>query len=359
MRVGLNALFLVPGSGAVEVYTRRLVAALAAEAPRDDFVLYLAREAAGTFRLPANVREVQCDVAASTIAAVLAYEQLKLPQLALADRIDVLHSLGSTAPLLAERPSVVSIHDLHPDETSRAAQWSTRVRIARAAKHAARVIAMSNTARDALRKILQVSGERIDAVYPGADGNLAEASASTRRAVRARFELAGRFVLAVAGAQSRANLRGLLAGYERACIAWSDPPPLVVLGAREATLPARGRVVLAGDVEEAVLAGLYREAHAFVHPAFEDPFGFGVLAALSAGVPVIASASGALPELVGDAAVTFDPNDHGAMSGGLQRICDDEALRADLSLRGRERAKKFTWARCARQTLAVYRSATL
>ena len=371
MRIGLNALFLIPGKvGGTESYVRKLLPALAAAASGDELVLYVADEAAGTFALPPNVREVRCDFRAERRQVRIAYEQARLPARAKRDGIDVLHSLGYTAPLVAGRPSVVTLHDLnyhfHPEDWSTAALWANRLLIPQVARRVTRVLTISESSRTAIRDVLGIPGDRIDVVYNGAADNIADASDAAVADARRMFELPGDYVLTVTATHPHKNLDGLLAAYERLCADWDAPPPLVVVGIRgrdharieqAATRAPRGRIVVTGWVDAGVLAALYRGARAFVFASKYEGFGFPVLEAMSVGVPVASSNAASLPELVGDAAVTFDPADPAQIADATRRVFEDESLRRSLIPRGRERASQFTWARCAAETLAVYRRA--
>lgn len=372
MRIGLNALFLIPGKvGGTEVYVRNLVRALAAAAPTDELLLYVAAEASGTFgALPAHVREIRCDVKAEQRPARILFEQLQLPRRARRDRLDVLHSLGYTAPLALGCPGVVTLHDLnyhfHPEDWSRAGLWANRLLMPRVARRATRVLTISESSRAAIREVFGIPAERIDVVYHGVDGNLAPTTAASEQELRQRLELPGDYLLTVTASHPHKNLDGLLAAYERLCASWAAPPPLVVVGIRgrdharveaSAARRTRGRVVVTGWVDDATLAALYRGARVFVFPSKYEGFGFPVLEAMSAGVPVASSNATSLPELVGDAALTFDPAHPDEIAAAIRRAFEDEPLRAELIARGQAQASRFTWARCARETLEVYRRA--
>jgi glycosyltransferase involved in cell wall biosynthesis len=92
-------------------------------------------------------------------------------------------------------------------------------------------------------------------------------------------------------------------------------------------------------------------------PSLYEGFGLPALEAMACGVPVLASTGGALPEVVGDAALGVDPRDTNGMARALARLVDDEALRADLVRRGPERASRFRWDATVRATRAVYEAA--
>jgi len=109
-------------------------------------------------------------------------------------------------------------------------------------------------------------------------------------------------------------------------------------------------------VPEEDLPALYSGATVFVFPSLYEGFGLPVLEAMACGVPVACSNSSSLPEIVGDAALTFDPTDVKAIAAALSRLLSDAGLRAELRQRGLERARHFSWAETARRTLDVYHS---
>jgi glycosyltransferase involved in cell wall biosynthesis len=106
---------------------------------------------------------------------------------------------------------------------------------------------------------------------------------------------------------------------------------------------------------DAVLAELYRRARAFVYPSFYEGFGIPPLEAMSFDCPVVCSDASSIPEVVGDAALMFDAHDPEAIRQCLEQVVADEALRKELVAQGRRRLEKFSWGRCARETLSVYK----
>ena len=112
-----------------------------------------------------------------------------------------------------------------------------------------------------------------------------------------------------------------------------------------------------GYVTDRELAALYQQARCLVFPSLFEGFGFPVLEAFAAGLPVTCSSTTSLPELAGDAAVLFDPTDVEAMAAAIERIWTDDALRADLVVRGHQRAATYTWDHLARSCRALYRAA--
>jgi alpha-1,3-rhamnosyl/mannosyltransferase len=117
------------------------------------------------------------------------------------------------------------------------------------------------------------------------------------------------------------------------------------------------RVRFPAWVSDAELEALYASATCFVLPSLIEGFGLPVLEAMARGVPVACSDRPALPEVVGDAALLFDPTDQAAVTDAVRRLLTDKELRESLSARGLERARQFSWRRTAEATLASYRLA--
>jgi glycosyltransferase involved in cell wall biosynthesis len=119
------------------------------------------------------------------------------------------------------------------------------------------------------------------------------------------------------------------------------------LGIRE------GRVIYRSGTDD-ILAQFYAHASAFVCPSLYEGFGLPLLEAMSFRCPVVCSNTSSIPEVVGDAALFFDPSDSESMAHAIERILFDSDLRDDLVSRGNERIKQFSWDRCARETMQVY-----
>ncbi|MDP2030657.1 MAG: glycosyltransferase family 1 protein [Thiobacillus sp.] len=104
-----------------------------------------------------------------------------------------------------------------------------------------------------------------------------------------------------------------------------------------------------------VLAQLYRQAVALVYPSLYEGFGIPPLEAMAVGCPVISSNTSSLPEVVGDAGEYFDPNSQEAMTAAIEHVLQSPSRREELVARGRQQCAKFSWEKCAQETMAVYR----
>ncbi len=121
--------------------------------------------------------------------------------------------------------------------------------------------------------------------------------------------------------------------------------------------PARARILQLGYLDDAALASVLHNASALVYPSIYEGFGFPPLQAMAAGVPVVATAAGAVPEVVGDGALLVTPGDADGLAAAIARVLDGGAAVDDLVVRGRRRSEGFTWLKCAEGLARLYADA--
>jgi glycosyltransferase involved in cell wall biosynthesis len=357
MRIGVNALYLIPGGvGGTETYLRALLAALAEIDSANDYFIFTNRET-GPDLVPkqANFHHEPQGVCAVNRVARLLWEQTRLPLAARRLRIDVLFNPGFTSPILCGRPQVTVFHDLqhkrHPGyfrwfdlpAWNFFLYWSARV--------AHTVLADSNATAADLERFYGLRGTRVRTVPLGVSEDFRALAA------RRKPEL---FVLGVSTLHPHKNLDGLL----RAFAIFRKTHPeyrLIVCGLHgfftEQLQTLRTELGLGESVEfpgwipKADLYDLYARAMAFVYPSRFEGFGLPVLEALAAGVPSACSRVEPIDSLAGDAALKFDPDDPHAIAACIAELVGDLALRERLAVAGPARAAEFTWRATAERTL--------
>jgi glycosyltransferase involved in cell wall biosynthesis len=364
-RVGLNLLFLVPGeTGGMEVYVRNLVPRLAEESDYE-LVAFVNREAADLDL--GGVESVQVDVSGRGRTRRVLAEQRRLPKLIRQRGLDLLHSMGSSAPWRPGVLSVVTVHDViyarFPNAHTRAMRTGQRIVVPRAARSASRVITVSEAAAGEIAELLRVPRDRIDVIQ---EAGKPIGPSTPEGELRRRLEVgAAPIVLSVSARRPHKNLPRLLAAFARL---ESQPPPVLVLPgyptAFESELEAEARRLGASDrvrfldwVSDRDLEGLYAAAVCFVFPSLAEGFGLPVLEAMQRGVPVACSSASALPEVGGEAVRYFDPFDTGEIASALSELLGSTHLRERLAAAGRRRADTFSWQRAARETAESYERA--
>jgi glycosyltransferase involved in cell wall biosynthesis len=353
MKIGIDA--RNDGTG-VGRYTFSLVRELAKLDEENEYTLFLNAERYASYRAPGpNFRTVQADIPWFGLR-----EQVRLPRLVARERLDLVHYPHLTVPLLETTPFVVTVHDLNYLDAGATARRAVlragyRVELVKA-RHARRLIAVSEHTRDEVVRLLRVDSKRIAVTYEAADAPAVEPDPATLE----RYGIDAPFFLYVGSAYPYKNLARLIEAFARVDGAYR----LVLAGDQEdlgSALRAQAgeRVVFTGPVSEPELAALYAGAFAYAFVSLSEGFGLPGLEAMAAGVPVVAARAASLPEVYGDAAHYCDPRDVTSIAEALRDVAGEEELRRRLVARGRERAAEFSWTRTAKQTLAVYREALL
>jgi glycosyltransferase involved in cell wall biosynthesis len=197
-----------------------------------------------------------------------------------------------------------------------------------------------------------------------------ETDARHIQTVRSRYGIpAGEYILTVNTLEPRKNLAHAIRSFVELVEAshakdlsfvlvgnsgWKDEEILAQLSQSRV---ARDRVVVTGFVPDADLAALYSGGLFFVYPSLYEGFGLPPLEAMQCGLPVIASNTSSLPEVVGNAGLLIDPRDPTELTQAMSRLLEDTSLRATLQQRALERARQFSWERTADTTIAAYRAA--
>lgn len=369
MKIGIDAHAAEQDGSGNCTYIRGLVRALATLEGDAEYVLYALdpghpfyAEVAGHPRL--RVRRLWPRAAIARIPLALAAASYR-------DRLDVLH-VQYVGPPCHRGALVVTIHDLaflrvprsFPPWQSRRLRWQVPAN----ARRAARIITVSEYSKRDLGDAYGIPYGKIAVIPHGTDPTLVPVGDPARIAELTRqLDITGRYVLSVGRLNARKNLIGLLRAFERVRPRLAEPVQLVLAGPRDyqadrldraiAASPCRADVRRVGYVSRERLPALLAGASVFAYPSFFEGFGLPPLEAMVCGVPVICSGVTSLPEVVGDAALTFDPTSVEDMASALHAVLTDGALRARLAARGRERAARFDWPSAAARTVEVYRSA--
>ncbi len=353
----------------MEVAARELIPALLEAAPPEmRFTAFVNREAAAAKDGPWGelLPAVTVPVNARNRVQWVRGEQTLLPRLAARAGVDVVHSLASTAPAWGRFRRVVTVHDLiyarFPEAHAGIRDRGMRMLVPLAVRRSDRVIAISASTRDDLVELLGTPAEKIDLVPQGlrTPGSVDALSAEQ---TRARFALGDRpTILCLSAKRPHKNLSALIGALAR--VPEQRRPLLVLPGyptwhetelrARAAAAGVERDVRFLGWLPGEEIEGLWRVADAFVYPSLYEGFGLPVLEAMARGVPVACSNTSSLPEVVGEAALLFDPREETAITAALERLLGDRAEAERLRVLGLARARKFTWERTARLTLDSY-----
>lgn len=366
MKIGLNLLFLIPGSvGGTETYATSLLRALGEIDRANEYHLFVSREAAeAEWVRNSPFVPMVCPVRARSRAARYAWEQAVLPAVARRHRLDLLHSLGYVAPLHLGCASVVTIHDLNyeaiPDSFGPVRHRVLSYFVPRSARRADAILTLSEASRRQIVSRLRVPSGKVF-VTPCA-AKTRPAGFSPMRTEGTRPDLVDPYLLALSSSSPHKNIPRLLHAFAevraemplRLVLVGHEPSRGEPLRRTVADLGLEAAVAFTGYVSDQRLFELLDGATAFVFPSLYEGFGIPVLEAMEAGVPVVASRAASLPEVVGDAGILCDPSSVSSIAEALRRVLASSELRSQLSQRGVERAARFSWENTARETLRVY-----
>lgn len=383
MKIGINTMFFRhPASGSGQ-YLINLLNALAHIDTKNEYILVgpdplparVAKQLHASF--PHHARAVAGSLGRNPSFEKMIWEQWTGPHEARRLGVDVFHVPHFAPPLLTGSTAVVAtIHDVIPlrlplyHAKFRAKVYTSVV--SRAAHHATRIITVSQHAKQDLVEALKLPAERIHVIYQAVSEEIRPVEdPAILAAARARYGITGPYIFYLGGLDARKNVPQLVRAFARLYQRLGNPDlQLLISGNPDkqrgslfpdprpvaADLGMNGQI-LYRFVEDEDKPAVYSGASAFVFPSLYEGFGLDPLEAMSCGTPVICSNRTSLPEVVGDAAISLDPDDLLGMVDAMYNVLTNPELSADLRARGLQRARLFSWQKTARETLAVYEEA--
>lgn len=312
----------------------------------------------------ANFEVRQLDLGLNSLAV-----NLVMPYLASSWHADVAYFPFWLMPLIMPCPSVVAVHDLifsnYPHYLSLFRRQVYKQYTTLTVRAARRIQTLSAHGQRELAHFFRVPACRVDVIPPDADSKCIQRHLTPSELERLKAKgLSRPFALYVGNHKPHKNLERLLKAYQ--LIASQIETELVMAGAKASyedsyafpyldlvqELSIQDRVRFIGEIDDQELCVLYNAARFLLFPSLYEGFGLPPLEAMRCGTPVACSNTTSLPEVVGDAALTFDPLDTRRIADAMLRLDESAELREELSRRGLERVKLFSWRESARKWLA-------
>jgi len=373
MRIGIDARFFGPFGKGLGRYTEELVRGVTSMDTQNEYVVFLHPSNFSQFE-PSRpgVRKVVAPFRWYTLA-----EQVRFPALIRREHVDLMHFPHFNVPLYTRVPFLVTIHDLilsrFPTERAttlgpvlyalkhRAYQFV----ISRAVKRACRVVTVSETTKNDVVEEFGLDPAHVTATLLGVDRERWQHLAP--ETVLSQWGINRPFFMFTGNAYPHKNLDRLLAAFQRVREAGHDWQ-LVLVGrddyffrrlraeAERLGLLHHHDVIFPGYVTDAELARLYHNSLAYVFPSLAEGFGLPPLEAMAAGAVVASSSATSMPEVLGGAALYFDPRSVPDMAAVMTRIGTDDALRQELRARATERILRYDWKTMVQQTITAYQS---
>jgi len=381
MHIGFDAKRIFQNSTGLGNYSRSLVSALADTCSKNLYTLFTPKQTSLfdvnyfnniTVKLPANLLDKQLPGL---------WRRSRMVKDIVANDIDIFHGLSNELPKGISNTcvkSVITIHDLIFERYPQTYHWDERYthrwKMKSSCREADAVIAASEQTKQDLIKLYNISAAKIFVCYQSCNPIFEQRqTAEKKQQVKATYNLPDTFFLFTGSVTKRKNLITVC----KAMLLLKNEPniPLVVIGSGkkekelvEQFTVANGlqkKLIFLNDMEVSQKDGfklsldfpaIYQQALALIYPSYFEGFGIPILEAMWSGLPVILSDTSSLPEVAGEAALYFKPDDVTALADAMKRVITDDKLRSDLQQKGFIQATKFTAAKHAEEVMAVYKA---
>jgi glycosyltransferase involved in cell wall biosynthesis len=364
MRIGIDARAL--GWAGLGRYSRNLLKNITSNDNENEYVVFAPKSFYAEMSSLPRTRFVSVTASYYSLR-----EQTVFLAAILQEKIDLMHFLHFNAPIFYRRPFVVTIHDLtrffFPAQKNNGQfhQWAYEEVFRSAVLHSAKIVTVSEHTRSDLIRYFPQVAEKTAVAYEGVDATIfnKEGDVSADKEKLARIGIATPYILFVGVWMTHKNLPRLLLAFRKVkaegyagkfVITGEGLSHHVNVGQLVNELGLKDDVVLPGRVSDEMLPVLYRGAQMLVFPSLYEGFGLPPLEAMACGTPVVASRISSIPEILGEAAVYFDPYSVEDIAESINKILLEEGLKEKMVDLGLSQAKNFSWKKCAQETLGVY-----
>jgi glycosyltransferase involved in cell wall biosynthesis len=369
MKVGIDARMYGPsvGGGGLGRYVEQLIKELAKKETENRYLLFLKKE--NIDLVPKCFEKRLADIHWYSWR-----EQLQLPKIINQEKLDLVHFPHWNVPIRLKTPFVVTIHDLILIEQPRSARATTKHPLTYWLKHQAfratlhhaltksrAIIAVSNYTRNSiLHHFPEVNPDKIHVVYEGLTRLPSPPKESLSPIIPTPY------FLYIGNAYPHKNLEALLHAFS--FFHKRYPSVHLVLAGRDDLFYQRlkkelGEIDIPDDAVTFIMnptdeqiASLYQKATLYLFPSLSEGFGLPPLEAMSFGTPVAASNTSSLPEILGDAAIYFPPDDIERMVEIMIQVIEQESLIQPLIAKGYEQIKRYSWPQMATEIQSIYES---
>jgi glycosyltransferase involved in cell wall biosynthesis len=304
------------------------------------------------------------------------WEQFILPDAAIRYRCDLLHCTSNTAPVFADIPLVVTIHDIiYMEKLSLFRKGFTpyqkfgnlyrRMIVPQVVKKAAKIITVSEFEKKRIADFFHLDDTKLRAIYNGVGTHFKKVTdAAILHEIRIKYNLPEQFFFFFGNTDPKKNTAGVLRALSLFYKETSRDIPLVMLDFDRSELnrlinevgdpSLRDHIHLTGYIPNRELPVLYSLCTVFLYPSLRESFGIPMLEAMSCGTPVITSNTSSMPEVGGNAALFIDPYKAEQITEAIRRILTESELRNQLIHNGFINAARFSWNKMAADVLALY-----
>jgi glycosyltransferase involved in cell wall biosynthesis len=272
--------------------------------------------------------------------------------------VDILFLPANFLPLFYPKNTITTIHGLEfeylPKDYSKKNIYYLRQGTKEAVKKAKKIIAVSENTKKDLLEIYRSRAEKIEVIHHGVVHKKNEAE--KKRPIEEKY------ILYIGRLETKKNIKGIIEAFNEFKIAYNASYKLVLAGKEGDNFskfkntieksPYKNDIILTGYISQVEKEKFLENADIFLFPSFYEGFGMPILEAQERGIPVITSNTSSMPEVAGEKGALFvDPNNAEDIANAIKKLAEDENLRQDLIEQGEKNAEKYSWEKCATETL--------
>lgn len=364
MRIAVNTrLFLKGRLEGIGWFAHEVLSRMVKKHPEHEFIFIFDRPYHKDFIFAPNVTPVVLKPQARHPALYYLWTEWGIPRILRKYKADVYFSPDGLGSLRTKVPTCVTIHDLaykhYPEFMDKMHRWHYAHYLPRFARHARRIIAVSEYTKQDIVKQFDLPESKIDVVYNGAHDGYGPISYEEKQKVKEQYTGGEEFFLFTGALHPRKNVVNLLKAFVKFKRRQRSRIKLVIVGRMawqyseiakaKDHMPYKEDVVWAGYLDVTELARITASAYALVYPSLFEGFGIPIVEAMTSDVPVIVSNSSSMPEVGGAAALLVDPASPDDIAEKMMMIYKDETLRDRMIAAARVEKLRFDWDRSADQ----------
>lgn len=361
MNIAIDARMILHSG--IGTYTRNLVTNILDIDKSNTYILLGKKEALSKYAQKSNVSITEFHSPIYGISEQV-IEPLKLWN------VEFLHCPHYNIPVIYEGEMIVTVHDLihllFPQFLkSRAAYFYAKSLFKLMAIRAKKIIAVSENTKADIVNYLGVKEDKVVVIYNGVSEIFKkDASQEKCEKLRHKLNLHAKYILNVSNMKKHKNIETLIEAYSKLRKKGIKQKLLLVGGKEERIkelqiyaeqLNVAENIVFLQNIDFEDLPLLYQICDVFVFPSLYEGFGLPLVEAMASKVPVVTSNVSSMPEVVGNAGITVEPNDADSLAEAIEKVISDSKLRENMIKMGIKQIEKFNWQNTARKTLDVYK----
>jgi len=367
MRIGIDARMYGKNVSGIGTYVKNITDQIFELDKDNDYYIFLLEPNFSEFKIPnSRVHKVKVDSYWYSYA-----EQTKFLKAINKQKLDLMHFPHFNAPIFYSGKRIHTIHDITPKffpghkQKSWYRKKAYQMTIRASLKKSAKIITISQNTKTDLMKHFNTAADKIEVTYLGIEDQFKKVENYAKiKELKDKYGITKPYLFFISAWRNHKNFQGLIKAFETLKNQYKLDYQLVLGGKEDPHYPNirqeinnsdyKEDIITLGFVPDNELPLFYNSADIFVLPSFYEGFGIIGLEAMACGTPVVSSNSTSLPEILGDAAIYFEPNDVLEMASKINNLINNQKLKEELINKGFQQITKYSWKECAKKTITIY-----